>query len=237
MRISLKNLEAGIQNVVESVSAFLFPVKDIDITALLVEAMKTFSQQGKDGVIYAPNLYRISTSITELPDQEQLRSIQDSLAAIIFEKGTEDGYKFSSHPVIRFEADPSLKVNERKIYASNTLINLTPTSGIGIETNYDNKIPDNSFLIVNGTELFTLSKSVINIGRRADNDLVIDQVQVSRIHAQLRVVNGMFILFDLASSSGTKVNGKFIQQKTLHSGDVIQIGNYPLVFGQDESDV
>ncbi len=237
MSISLRNLEAGIQNIVESVSSYFFPNKDKDIVSILIESMHNSKYQGSNGDLYAPNLFQIYISQDELPDLDELRDIQENLAGILFEKGTENGYKFASHPVIRFEAASDLRIGERKIHASNTLINLTPTSGIDIGITSVNQIPSNAFFIVNGTDLFPLTKTVINIGRRADNDLVVDQAQVSRLHAQLRAVNGKFIVFDLASSSGTKVNGKSIQQQILYSGDVIQIGNYPLVFGQDESDV
>jgi pSer/pThr/pTyr-binding forkhead associated (FHA) protein len=75
---------------------------------------------------------------------------------------------------------------------------------------------------------------VINIGRRPDNQLVINDSRVSRIHAQLRAINGLYIIFDLDTTGGTFVNGQKINQCTLYPGDVISLAGVPLIFGQDE---
>jgi len=66
-----------------------------------------------------------------------------------------------------------------------------------------------------------------------DNHLVIDDPRVSRLHAQLRIVRGQFVIFDLDSTGGTFVNGQRIHQYTLRAGDVISLAGVPLVFGQE----
>ena len=90
-----------------------------------------------------------------------------------------------------------------------------------------------AFLIVGGTQIFTLEEDVINIGRQLKNDLVVNDPRVSRKHAQIRVIKGRHILFDLGSSGGTKVNEKPIKQSSLHPGDVITLAGVPLVYGHD----
>jgi pSer/pThr/pTyr-binding forkhead associated (FHA) protein len=84
------------------------------------------------------------------------------------------------------------------------------------------KIPENAFLIVEGVKVFPLTTSVINIGRRLDNQLVIDDPRVSRNHAQLRSIKGRFVVFDLNSTGGTFVNGQRTSQSVLYPGDVIE---------------
>jgi pSer/pThr/pTyr-binding forkhead associated (FHA) protein len=76
---------------------------------------------------------------------------------------------------------------------------------------------------------------VINIGRRVDNDLVIDDERISRVHAQLRAIKGRYVLFDLDSRGGTFVNDQRIHQSVLYPGDVISLAGVPLVFGQEET--
>jgi len=72
---------------------------------------------------------------------------------------------------------------------------------------------------------------VTNIGRDASqNDVVIDEPSVSRQHARIRLEAGRFVLYDLASSNGTFVNGQQIQKQPLLEGDTIRFGNVDFAF-------
>lgn len=90
-----------------------------------------------------------------------------------------------------------------------------------------------AFLIVNGQDLVYLSQPVINLGRRMDNHLVIDDERVSRTHAQLRFSRGQYVLFDLNSTGGTTVNGQPVRQWPLKPGDVIALAGYPMIYGEE----
>lgn len=96
----------------------------------------------------------------------------------------------------------------------------------------DENIPVNAFLIVNGSEVFPLKKNIVTIGRLDANDLVIDEVRISRYHAQLRANQGQYILVDLKSTGGTSVNGTKISQVPLYPGDVISLAGIPVIYGQ-----
>jgi pSer/pThr/pTyr-binding forkhead associated (FHA) protein len=108
-----------------------------------------------------------------------------------------------------------------------------------METNTNNEpesndaIPENAFLIVEGVKIHPLKESVINVGRRLENHVVIDDARISRTHVQLRVIKGHFVLFDLNSTGGTFVNGQRTSQTVLYPGDVISLAGVTLVFGQD----
>ena len=109
--------------------------------------------------------------------------------------------------------------------------NATPLNTGNLEDT--SKLPENAFLIVEGVKVFPLVLSVINIGRRLDNQLIIDDPRVSRNHAQLRAIKGRFVLFDLNSTGGTFVNGQRTSQTVLYPGDVISLAGVALIFGQD----
>lgn len=96
------------------------------------------------------------------------------------------------------------------------------------------EIPKNAFLIVNGTKVFPLNKSVINIGRMEDNDLIVQEPQISRYHAKLQADHGQFNLRDLDSTGGTSVNGIRITHAILNHGDVISLAGIPILYGQSE---
>jgi len=96
-------------------------------------------------------------------------------------------------------------------------------------------LPENAFLIVDGTKVVPLNQSIISIGRSLDNVLVIDDPRVSRHHMQLRVINGHFVLFDLNSSGGTFLNGQRTNQAVIYAGDLISLAGVKLVFVHDIS--
>lgn len=97
----------------------------------------------------------------------------------------------------------------------------------------DSTLPEQAFLIVDGMKLFPLNRTVITIGRRFENTLVLNDPRISRIHAQLRAFNGRFVLFDLKSRGGTFLNGKRIEQTVVYDGDVISLAGVELIFRQN----
>ncbi len=101
------------------------------------------------------------------------------------------------------------------------------------ENQESENIPENAFLIIEGVKVHPLTEPVVNIGRRLENQLVIDDPRVSRNHAQLRAIKGRFVLFDLNSTGGTFVNGQRTSQTVLYPGDVISLAGVALIFGQD----
>jgi type II secretory pathway predicted ATPase ExeA len=81
---------------------------------------------------------------------------------------------------------------------------------------------------------FHLDKEKIMIGRYEDNDLVLNDEQVSRYHAHVTISGDEAILSDLNSSNGTFINMKKINQKKLVEGAIINIGNYMLEFFKND---
>lgn len=69
-----------------------------------------------------------------------------------------------------------------------------------------------------------------SIGSAADNDLILDETAVSGKHAKVKLEDGAFALFDLASTNGTIVNGASITHHVLADGDRVQIGRKTLTF-------
>jgi DNA-binding NtrC family response regulator len=67
------------------------------------------------------------------------------------------------------------------------------------------------------------------IGSRADNDIVIDQKDVSRRHALLRVQDGSFHITDLDSKNGTFINGAKAVSETFNCGDMVHLSSARLV--------
>ncbi len=91
---------------------------------------------------------------------------------------------------------------------------------------------NNACLVLNH-HVYRLKAVVTKIGRQFENDCVIDDLTVSRQHAEIRQENGTFVLYDLNSTSGTFVNNIQINKKDLKTGDIITLGNFPMIFVLD----
>ncbi len=85
--------------------------------------------------------------------------------------------------------------------------------------------------------LFTVdvTTSPFFIGRRANCHLPLQDEQVSRQHAELRLDGGNWVILDSGSSNGVFVNQRRVSGARLQTGDVIQIGGFRLEFDQDNS--
>jgi pSer/pThr/pTyr-binding forkhead associated (FHA) protein len=77
---------------------------------------------------------------------------------------------------------------------------------------------------------YSLDKPRITIGRKAHNDIPIDNLAVSGEHASISTVGNDSILEDLGSTNGTLVNGQTAQKHMLQDGDLIEIGKYKLKY-------
>jgi len=98
---------------------------------------------------------------------------------------------------------------------------------------YADPHPENAFLILDNSNTVPLRQTVINIGRRLNNHIILEDPRVSRNHAQLRAIRGKYVLFDLNATGGTFVNGERVTQHTLKPGDVISLAGVPLVYGEE----
>ena len=81
-----------------------------------------------------------------------------------------------------------------------------------------------------------LEKEITTIGRKNDNDIVIDNIGVSGFHARIVKEDEYFILEDLNSLNGTFVDGKKISKAVLNNGDVILIGKHTIDFVAETQD-
>lgn len=97
------------------------------------------------------------------------------------------------------------------------------------------ELPSGSAVLVvkrgpNAGSRFGLDKPVTTAGRHPSSDIFLDDVTVSRQHAEFRSENGEYQVVDANSLNGTYVNRKAVDSALLAHGDEIRIGNFCLVF-------
>ena len=83
---------------------------------------------------------------------------------------------------------------------------------------------------------FSLRTGRQTIGRRGDNDLVLDDMSVSASHAWIMVQQGQYVLMNTLSTNGTFVNGKRIHEAALKHGDRVRFGQAEFTFLTHEPD-
>jgi FHA domain/zinc-ribbon domain len=98
-------------------------------------------------------------------------------------------------------------------------------------------LPPNTALLVvrrgpNAGSRFLLDSELTEVGRRPDSDIFLDDVTVSRRHAEFYRHGGRFVVRDVGSLNGTYVNRERIEETALSGGDEVQIGKFRLVFLQ-----
>jgi hypothetical protein len=82
----------------------------------------------------------------------------------------------------------------------------------------------------NAGSRFRLDQPVTSAGRHRNCDIFLDDVSVSRRHAEFRRENGEYLVVDTGSLNGTYVNRKPAESVALANGDEIQMGKFRLVF-------
>lgn len=237
--LRLDQLEAKLQKLVEDQLAGILPglrMEDRVIQRLATAVRENIIQQRDDRAI-APDVFTLIVSTETSPMWKEQSTIQ-ALKNIITAASRDVGLKMVTPPTIVITTDDHFSAEEIKVVASHKLEPVADTQGMHMstlneETDENENIPDNAFLIIEGVKVHPLTEAVVNIGRRLENQLVIDDPRVSRNHAQLRAIKGRFVLFDLNSTGGTFVNGQRTSQTVLYPGDVISLAGVALIFGQD----
>jgi hypothetical protein len=237
MNDRLRRLERQLESLVENSLTRLIGA-DISASAVaadLARAMEDHLRTDDLGNAYAPDCYAITLETDRARHLlEQAPDIRTDLAQGILRVARENDFLLDQEPSITLAGDPALHVQELRIVAWHSGAPLEATQSMTAdELPVEAPLPAGAFLIVNGRRHFALDKTVVNIGRRSDNDLVIEDSHVSRLHAQIRVREGSYVIFDLGSTGGTKVNGRPIRQHILQPGDVIAIGGARIVYGED----
>jgi FHA domain/Protein of unknown function (DUF3662) len=239
MKSRLDKIESRIQTIIES-SSLLFPWgnRNAVLAHQLAEAMQESMISEANGGLIAPSRYIIYLNPANLSFWETHQEILDTLASTLQEAARETGVILRSLPTFNLLSDPNLSLEEIHIIATNPIGKIGETAALPVLSETTTKEPTdprppNAFLIIGGSQIFPLRQVVINIGRRLDNQVVIDDPRVSRNHTQLRAIRGHYILFDLNSTGGTYVNGQRVAQQTLKPGDVISLAGVPIIYGED----
>ena len=169
---------------------------------------------------------------------EHQKGWEEAFATLVIETAAEHGLRFEKTSEFTIVVKNSLNTGEVQVkgLSSDPLPDQTgamPIKKSPKETSLQQAC-NKASLLLEGEILYPLEKPVINIGRKSNNHLVINDLRVSRTHAQIRAVQDGFLIFDIGSSGGTYINGERINQKKLKPGDVISLAGVKLIYIEDQ---
>lgn len=184
-----------------------------------------------DNIRKSPNVFKIYFQDKFSINRDDLEEWKNFAQTLIWEYTQRKSYRLNG-PI-------QLEVFFKK--SNNRTVKIIPSHSASIsgKTFKIKKSKDTSLNTINSTaaylmlwdgEVYPLGRKIINIGRHTNNDLVIDNLRVSRKHAQIQRFENGYILIDLNSKIGTRVNKLLINKHRLSNGDLIELGDIPIIF-------
>ena len=82
----------------------------------------------------------------------------------------------------------------------------------------------------NSGSKFALDEALTTAGRHPDSTIFLDDITVSRRHAEVRRLAEGYEVVDVGSLNGTYLNRERVERAELHEGDELQIGTFKLLF-------
>ena len=97
------------------------------------------------------------------------------------------------------------------------------------------EVPSGAAMLVvkrgpNAGSRFALTKAVTTAGRHPESDIFLDDITVSRRHAEVKRVDDGYVVADVGSLNGTYLNRERVEEAPLENGDELQVGKFKLVF-------
>ena len=250
----LRNLEAKLGGLVEGAfsRAFKSNVQPVELAHKLAKEMED-NQTRSISHVYVPNHYRVFLSAA---DREQFSSyepaLRKELSDYLLEHSRQEGLALTSRPAIEFMTDDRLQVGEFGIQAQLLsppeeeeieeagAAEAAPSAGdFGHTMVYS---PDRearrlepepsrarAVLAAEGKRN-VLSGPVAVIGRSRDCEVVLSDPNVSRRHAEVRRDGDEWVVVDLGSTNGVKLNRRRVEEARLKGGDTITLGLTDLTF-------
>jgi len=248
-----------IAGVVEGTFSRVFrsEVRPVEIARKLAREMEEH-QYSTLSRTYVPNDYRVYLSPR---DRERFSTYEDALAdelaGYLLEHARRERFALLSRPVIEFETDERLGLGEFGIETAvvqpeeeepppsrhrgpaaqpepepvgRTMV-FSAAQRIAEPLQQTASVRQQRALLIYGGRRLMVGPRGATLGRSRDSEIVIDDANVSRRHAELRPRGGAWVISDLGSTNGTRVNGRPIHgPEVVRPGDEIEVGSSVITF-------
>ncbi|MEA2475252.1 MAG: hypothetical protein QOE06_3167 [Thermoleophilaceae bacterium] len=242
----LRSLEAKLEGLVGGAfsRAFRSKVEPVELARKLAKEMQD-NQTRSISHTYVPNHYTVWLSPEDRGHFEGYEDgLKKELSDYLLEHARTEGLALVTRPTIEFETDERLSLGEFGIQAQlvqppdeevpdwpeeapsagdfgHTMVYSPDRSARKLEAP---QRPGARALLVGEDKRTVLSGSRMLVGRSRDCDITVDDPNVSRRHAELRNEDGRWVVTDLGSTNGVKVNGRRVENASLEPGDELVFG-------------
>jgi Protein of unknown function (DUF3662)/FHA domain len=253
----LRNLESKIAGLVEGTfsRAFKSEVRPVEIARKLAREMEEHKSLSLSR-IYVPNEYRVFLSAR---DRERFgeyeEALRTELVGYLLEHARREHLVLTSRPIVEFETDDRLRLGEFGIQTRATAVppqdadeeapdpGEPPSESSGRTMVYstagrvaeplEERARSRSYtaLLLMGGKRLVVGPAGATMGRSRQCDVMVDDPNVSREHAEIRPRGGSWVLTDLNSTNGSRLNGRRLERsEVLKPGDEIELGTTVLTF-------
>lgn len=246
----LRSLESKIASLVEGTfsRAFRSEVRPVEIARKLAREMEEHKSASLSRT-YVPNEYRVYLSPR---DRERFADYEDALASelagYLLEHARSERLAMLSRPVVEFETDDRLGLGEfgiqTRVVTPDEAQEYEPAaqesgrtmvySSAGRVTGpleERSRVRQQTALLVTGGRRLVVRPAGATVGRSRQCDVMLDDPNVSRRHAEIRPRGGSWVLTDLGSTNGSRLNGRKLDgSEVLKPGDEIELGTSLLTF-------
>ncbi len=210
-------------------------ISNSEFLAQLAREIVGGTRLAPSGKAYPPDQFTVTLSPEQASSIKYISdSLQERISEILLQVLKVFTYEIITTPHVTLATDPTLGEHELRIIGWHSSNPLAVAEKMTESEEHDTqRPPSGAFLVVEGRQHFELKQPMIRIGRRLNNDLVLDDPHVSREHFRLIARNHRYLLEDLDSTVGTQVNGREVREHFLRPGDVISVGSIDLIYGED----
>lgn len=238
-------VERSIENVFEGLFARAFKsgVKPLQLGRRLLQVVDQERDVDAQGRRVVPNSYVIQLSPADREGFAEVeRTLLIELTAALREYIATEGYHVDGKARVALHTNPDLRRGRFQVDARNVAPDTPPTPPApptAPEAPALTVVPDVQSTFDHPPAVLTLStgqrvelhEGHYVIGRHLENDIVVNDSNVSRRHAEFVCAAGEVTVKDLGSTNGTKVNGVVINgEQLLQHGDVITLGTSQVTF-------
>jgi hypothetical protein len=216
--VGLKGFERKLENMVEGTFARVFKsgLSPIEIGRRLTREMDDNRSVDVRGRTAVPNAFVVWVDPT---DRDRFAEIEDhlcrELADAAREHARDEGYTFLGPVDVDLETDDRLHTGSFRIDGR---LREGP-SGVGAGS-----------LLLPTNDRYVLADHSVTVGRSPECEITIVDSNVSRRHAEIQPRGDGFVVVDLGSTNGTRVNGVRVAERELQDGDELAFGNTRMLF-------
>ena len=242
-------LEAFLERLFEAPAGRLGArLQPVLLTKRIERAMDSGKSFGAAGII-VPNRFDLHLHPADFAAFESFRgSLEDDLAHGAMARAHRERYHLVGRPIVRLVADRGVPRGDVRV-AANVVDDegdrvaepqpapATAHTMVLARPGHEVAPPDSAsraYLLVRTDGApqvrFDLGGALISIGRASDNDVIVDDPEVSRHHCQLKLQHGAYSFADLGSRNGSWINGEPVSEVALGPGDSIRIGSTEIEF-------